>query len=596
MKTFAQILFTLLFFFSTPCLKAQIKMGDHPLQIDPHAIFEIESDSQGILISRMSLEDRERAFKKNVPNGLLIFNSTSNSFEFYDQEKQQWIPLQTKIPRLKLQDNTLVLQEENSVDLSPLLDNTDAQQLYLEGTTLKLENGGSINLDSVFDEIQAQQLRLEGTILSLENGGAVDLSSLFEDKDEQQLSIQNTKLKLERGGSVDLAPLLINPPSQKIDHFKLVSNTLELSLSSDGELPHKVPLGAINAVKQQLSLSGTTLSLQDGGQVNLASFYDNTDAQNMSLSIVNSSTLNLGISNGNFLTFTNSGSLSFSKTATHTVSFNVTQSPFQNLQNITSNRQQNWAVDDFVFGSTKLDNDPSTTDDNKRMFFDKSKAAFRVGMAQSNQWDDANRGTYSVAMGRNTIASGYQATAFGSSTESNAWYTTAMGRGTIAFSRAETVIGSFNTTYTPAGGTNLWNPSDRLFVVGNGTGSSTASRTNALVIFKDGTATTSGNWTGPGFNVLSDQRLKTDVRSLKSNKEKILALNPIEFRYKSDPQIPHYGFLAQEVEKIFPELVYQTTGSDSMKSIDYFGFIPLLIQVLKHQHQELNQLKKKITD
>ena len=158
------------------------------------------------------------------------------------------------------------------------------------------------------------------------------------------------------------------------------------------------------------------------------------------------------------------------------------------------------------------------------------------------------------------------------------------------------LLSEATTTYTPAGGTNLWNPSDRLFVIGNGTGSSTASRTNALVIFKDGTATTSGNCTGPGFNVLSDQRLKTDVRSLKSNKEKILALNPIEFRYKSDPQIPHYGFLAQEVEKIFPELVYQTTGSDSMKSIDYFGFIPLLIQVLKHQQQELNQLKKKITD
>jgi hypothetical protein len=36
--------------------------------------------------------------------------------------------------------------------------------------------------------------------------------------------------------------------------------------------------------------------------------------------------------------------------------------------------------------------------------------------------------------------------------------------------------------------------------------------------------------------------------------------------------------------------------SFSPKSIDYFGFIPLLIQVLKHQQQELNQLKKKITD
>ena len=81
------------------------------------------------------------------------------------------------------------------------------------------------------------------------------------------------------------------------------------------------------------------------------------------------------------------------------------QSPFQNLQNITSNRQQNWALDDFVFSSTKLDNDSSTTDDNKRIFFDKSKAAFRVGMAQSDQWDEKKRGTFSVAMGRNTIAS-----------------------------------------------------------------------------------------------------------------------------------------------------------------------------------------------
>ena len=39
-------------------------------------------------------------------------------------------------------------------------------------------------------------------------------------------------------------------------------------------------------------------------------------------------------------------------------------------------------------------------------------------MAQSDQWDESNRGTYSIAMGRNTIASGYHATAFGLSTQS----------------------------------------------------------------------------------------------------------------------------------------------------------------------------------
>ena len=99
--------------------------------------------------------------------------------------------------------------------------------------------------------------------------------------------------------------------------------------------------------------------------------------------------------------------------------------------------------------------------------FDKSKGAFRAGMAQSDQWDESNRGTYSIAMGRNTVASGYHATAFGLSTQSKAWYSTAMGQGTVAESRAETVLGSYNSSYTPAGGTRDWNPSDRLLVIGN---------------------------------------------------------------------------------------------------------------------------------
>ena len=102
------------------------------------------------------------------------------------------------------------------------------------------------------------------------------------------------------------------------------------------------------------------------------------------------------------------------------------------------------------------------------MFFDKSKAAFRAGIAQSDQWDEDQLGTYSIAMGRNTIASGFHATAFGLSTVSEAWYATSMGVGTAAQSRAETVIGSYNSLYTPMGSTNRWEPLDRLFVIGMG--------------------------------------------------------------------------------------------------------------------------------
>ncbi|NQX82988.1 MAG: hypothetical protein HRT66_13490 [Flavobacteriaceae bacterium] len=88
------------------------------------------------------------------------------------------------------------------------------------------------------------------------------------------------------------------------------------------------------------------------------------------------------------------------------------------------------ATDDFVFGSTQLDDDTGSIDDDSRMFFDKSKAAFRVGGVTENHWNDEKYnhdndgatpkidliGEYSVAMGYNTVASGFASTSIGSGT------------------------------------------------------------------------------------------------------------------------------------------------------------------------------------
>jgi hypothetical protein len=572
---------------------AQIKMGNHPLEIDPHAIFEVESNNQGVLLPRMSSAERDNAFKKDIPNGLLIFNLTETQFEFFDATQKQWRPVQTPLPRLSIENNQLHFTNDNSVDLSPWLDNTDRQQLHLEGTLLSLENGGSVNLSKLLTKTQPQKLNLEGTILTLENGGSVNLNALFtQNNDHQQLSLSGSQISLERGGSLDLAPLLMSSGLQKINHFKLVSNTLELSLSSDEESPHKVSLEQINTDNQQLSITSSTLQLQNGGQVDLSEFYDNTDSQNFILSIPNSKTLKLEISNGNFLTLTNSGSLSFSKLDSNTAFIHITQSPFSTNQSITSNIGNDWESNDFVFGSPQLDNDPTNTEDNKRMFFDKSKAAFRAGTALSDQWDEDNIGTYSVAMGRNTIASGFHATAFGLSTQSKAWYSTAMGQSTIAHSRSETVLGSYNTTYTPAGGTRDWNSSDRLFVIGNGR--STSSRKDALIIFKDGTAIANGDWTGTGFHILSDRRLKANIKPLKQKAKKLFMLQSKQFNYIDSPKDTQFGFLAQELEKVYPELVYGVSENDTIGSINYLGLIPLLVEVVQKQQKEIDQLKKEI--
>ncbi len=105
--------------------------------------------------------------------------------------------------------------------------------------------------------------------------------------------------------------------------------------------------------------------------------------------------------------------------------------------------------------------------------------------------------SFSTAMGNSTIASGGTSTALGNSATASGHISTAMGDYTIASgdvsiamgfttnapSFAETVIGQYNTVYTPLS-TNSWNAADRLFVIGNGTSSGAAS--NAMTVLKNG--------------------------------------------------------------------------------------------------------------
>jgi hypothetical protein len=54
---------------------------------------------------------------------------------------------------------------------------------------------------------------------------------------------------------------------------------------------------------------------------------------------------------------------------------------------------------DFIIGSPTTGN-PGNPGNNKRMFFDKSKAAFRAGGVLQNQWNDDKVGDFSTAFGK----------------------------------------------------------------------------------------------------------------------------------------------------------------------------------------------------
>ena len=102
--------------------------------------------------------------------------------------------------------------------------------------------------------------------------------------------------------------------------------------------------------------------------------------------------------------------------------------------------------------------------------------------------------------------------------------------------------------------------------------------------------------TGSIFSV-SDQRLKENIIDIKKESiDDLLILNPSTFTYKKDnKKKKHYGFLAQDVEKLFTELV-ENNNFSGYKTINYQEFIPLILAKLKMMDEEINDLKEEINE
>ena len=99
----------------------------------------------------------------------------------------------------------------------------------------------------------------------------------------------------------------------------------------------------------------------------------------------------------------------------------------------------------------------------------------------------------------------------------------------------------------------------------------------------------------------SDARLKTNITGInKGAMAKIKDLRPVQYNWSknankhlskdTDFDRKHYGFIAQEVQKLYPELVY--TDGEGYLSINYTELIPFLIQAVQELSTEVEQLKK----
>jgi hypothetical protein len=96
--------------------------------------------------------------------------------------------------------------------------------------------------------------------------------------------------------------------------------------------------------------------------------------------------------------------------------------------------------------------------------------------------------------------------------------------------------------------------------------------------------------TGAIYNP-SDKTLKENIESIEEIKIKEFKnLEPKIFNYKDNPNKKHYGFIAQEMEEIYPELVKDS--SFGYKTINYIELIPLLVLKINEMQKEIDELKE----
>ena len=135
-------------------------------------------------------------------------------------------------------------------------------------------------------------------------------------------------------------------------------------------------------------------------------------------------------------------------------------------------------------------------------------------------------------------------------------------------------------------------PAEELVVIGNIFANEDIAALNDITAGNDFTAT--GSATANAFFYSSDNRLKDDIKPIPNALEKALALEGVSFRWKESGE-PSLGLIAQDVEKVFPELV-GTNPETGLKTVEYGNIVAVLIEALKDQQAEIAQLRLEIDD
>jgi hypothetical protein len=101
-----------------------------------------------------------------------------------------------------------------------------------------------------------------------------------------------------------------------------------------------------------------------------------------------------------------------------------------------------------------------------------------------------------------------------------------------------------------------------------------------------GNVCVTGVVTATDFNSLSDLKLKENVEIIEKPVDTIMKIEGVNFNWKESGKLS-MGVIAQQLEESLPQLV----SGDEIKTVNYNGLVGLLIEVVKDQQKQIDELK-----
>ena len=102
------------------------------------------------------------------------------------------------------------------------------------------------------------------------------------------------------------------------------------------------------------------------------------------------------------------------------------------------------------------------------------------------------------------------------------------------------------------------------------------------------------------YTPVSDERLKKNIEPVEDVLSKLNSLQPKKYNMKEEVNTAekHYGFIAQDLENIFPELVSVTPddgdGIADLRTVSYTELIPILVKAIQEQQKQIEELQRAV--